>query len=586
VRTLFWCLFCSLILAGCGADRPNVNFDALAEEFVYSTLGMSPVMATSVGYHEHNGVVLDAQLDDVSETALEQQRLLYRDYREQLTSGLDPDSLLPEQRADLAIILDQIDTSLLELDVIQAYRHNPTIYVELVGYALFDPFVREYAPLPERYGHIISRIGQIPALVEQAETNLLDAPEIWTTVALEENEGNLSLIDETLRDAAPPELREAYDNAADPALASLRGLSDFLQNNLSRRTSDWRLGAENYARKFQYVLATDATPEEVLQDAEAELASVRDEMHRIATPLHAEWFPNHNHPDDLNTVVRETLDRIAERHATPETYFLEAKRDLAEITNFVEETNLVPLVATDNLEVIETPEFMRGIYSVGGFNAAPALEPELGAYYWLTPIPEDWSQDRIDSKLREYNYYGLKLLTIHEAMPGHWVQFEYANRIEPETRRLLRAVFGNSAYIEGWAVYGTEMLLDEGYLDNSPELRLTFLKQQLRVISNAILDIRLQTMGMTDDEAMRLMLEDTFQEQEEASGKLRRAKLSSCQLPTYYVGWRDWHRLRSQFMEATGDAFDATTFHEAALEAGPVPVPVLAQLMLGEALAE
>jgi len=449
VRTLFWCLFCSLILAGCGADRPNVNFDALAEEFVYSTLGMSPVMATSVGYHEHNGVVLDAQLDDVSETALEQQRLLYRDYREQLTSGLDPDSLLPEQRADLAIILDQIDTSLLELDVIQAYRHNPTIYVELVGYALFDPFVREYAPLPERYGHIISRIGQIPALVEQAETNLLDAPEIWTTVALEENEGNLSLIDETLRDAAPPELREAYDNAADPALASLRGLSDFLQNNLSRRTSDWRLGAENYARKFQYVLATDATPEEVLQDAEAELASVRDEMHRIATPLHAEWFPNHNHPDDLNTVVRETLDRIAERHATPETYFLEAKRDLAEITNFVEETNLVPLVATDNLEVIETPEFMRGIYSVGGFNAAPALEPELGAYYWLTPIPEDWSQDRIDSKLREYNYYGLKLLTIHEAMPGHWVQFEYANRIEPETRRLLRAVFGNSAYIEG-----------------------------------------------------------------------------------------------------------------------------------------
>jgi len=130
------------------------------------------------------------------------------------------------------------------------------------------------------------------------------------------------------------------------------------------------------------------------------------------------------------------------------------------------------------------------------------------------------------------------------------------------------------------------MLLDEGYLDNSPELRLTFLKQQLRVISNAILDIRLQTMGMTDDEAMRLMLEDTFQEQEEASGKLRRAKLSSCQLPTYYVGWRDWHRLRSQFMEATGDAFDATTFHEAALEAGPVPVPVLAQLMLGEALAE
>jgi uncharacterized protein (DUF885 family) len=167
--------------------------------------------------------------------------------------------------------------------------------------------------------------------------------------------------------------------------------------------------------------------------------------------------------------------------------------------------------------VIETPEFMRGIYAVGGFAPAPPLEPQLGAFYWITPIPKDWPRERIESKLREYNFYGLKLLTNHEAMPGHYVQFEYSNDIQPRSRRVLRTAYGSGTYVEGWAVYATGMMLDEGYLDNSPELRLTFLKQQLRMLANTILDVRLQTMGMTDQEAMDLMVKQGFQETEEAT---------------------------------------------------------------------
>ena len=188
---------------------------------------------------------------------------------------------------------------------------------------------------------------------------------------------------------------------------------------------------------------------------------------------------------------------------------------------------MLTLPARDNLQVIETPEFMRGIYSVGGFNPAPALEPQLGAFYWITPIPTSWPKERIESKLREYNFYGLKILTIHEAMPGHYVQFEYANDVQPQLRRVLRAVFGNGPYVEGWAVYATDFMLDSGYLNNSPELRLTFLKQQLRVLANTILDVRLHTKGMTDQQALDLMINDGFQEREEATGKLQRAKLSS-----------------------------------------------------------
>jgi uncharacterized protein (DUF885 family) len=297
-------------------------------------------------------------------------------------------------------------------------------------------------------------------------------------------------------------------------------------------------------------------------------------------------YPSHKDPVDLNLIVGETLARIAEKHATPDTYFADARRDLDEVREYVRAKNLLPLPPRDNLQVIETPEFMRGIYAVGGFVAAPALEPKLGAFYWLTPIPKTWPRQRIDSKLREYNSYSLKLLTTHEAIPGHYVQLEYANQVQPQGRRVLRAVFGNGAYVEGWAVYSTEMMLDEGYLDNSPELRLTFLKQQLRVLANAIMDVRLQTMGMTDQEAMDLMLKQTFQENEEATAKLQRAKLSSCQLPTYFIGWRDWRRVRDQYKQAKGAAFQLSEFHRQALAPGSIALPSLAGILTGKPLGK
>lgn len=574
-----------LVLAGCRSSPRTAGFDKLVEEFVYGSLALSPVSATGAGYHVHEGVRLDERLDDYSPAGIERRRNFYRRFEERLRTEVDYASLSPQQQADYEILRNQIALALLELDTIREWRHNPTLYVELVGTALFDPFVREYAPRRERFRHIVSRLERIPAVLEQAKANLESAPEIWVEVAREENEGNRGLIDRTLREAAPSELRSMYDQAAISALAAVQDFSRWLESDLARRGRDWRLGKENYALKFRYALATDAAPEAILAEAEKALGAVREEMLGIALKLApGQSPPSRGDRAALNRIVARALEKVATRRSTRESYFADARRDLEEATRFVRERNLVPLPGRENLQLIETPEFMRGIYAVGGFNPAPALEPHLGAYYWLTPIPADWPSERVDSKLREYNFYGLKLLTIHEAMPGHWVQFEYANQIRPEARRLLRGIFGNGPYIEGWAVYATEAMLDAGYLEGSPELRLTFLKQQLRMIANAILDIRLHTLGMTDQEALDLMMKDTFQELEEATAKLRRAKLSSCQLPTYFVGWRDWRRLREHYRRAKGDAFEAAEFHRAALEQGAAPVAVVARLLTGEPL--
>jgi uncharacterized protein (DUF885 family) len=277
--------------------------------------------------------------------------------------------------------------------------------------------------------------------------------------------------------------------------------------------------------------------------------------------------------------VKQALDEIATHHATPDTYMAEARKTLEQATAFVREKQLVTLPPRSNLQVIDTPEFMRGIYSVGGFNSAPPLQPELGAFYWITPIPKTWPKARIESKLREYNEFGIQELTIHEAMPGHYVQQEWANEVQPTSRRVLRSVFANTPYVEGWGMYAQQLMSDEGYLNNSTGLRLTWLKEKLRGLANTILDVRLQTMGMTDQQALDLMINDTFQEREEATAKLQRAQLSSCQLPTYYLGLRGWLRVREQYKQSKGGAFVLRDFHDRALKESGVPLPELEKLL-------
>lgn len=574
-KTSLLVFLCFAIVSCSSRESGSGNLDALTGDFVYSSLAFSPVTATASGYHEHKGVNLDGQLDDLSASGIAKQRAFYSDMQKRLAEA-GSQTMPPGVRADWEILSDQVALSLLEIDTIQNYRHNPTLYVELIGNALFTPYVLEYAPKPARLERIVSRIEKIPAFLQTARENLLDAPEVWNRVAREENDGNIALIDRTLRADMPPALRPRFDKAAQAALDALREFNKWLEKDLGSRTADWRLGKQKYARKFQHAMGTGQSPEALLEDAEQSLEATRKRMFEIARPLHEKAYPNRAHTD-LDTVVRETLEKIAERHATQATYMADARRDLDEVRGFVREKQLLTLPVRDNLQVIETPEFMRGIYGVGGFNAAPPLEPQLGAFYWITPIPADWPKDRVESKLREYNFYGLKLLTIHEAIPGHWVQLEYANDVAPVSRRLLRSVFGSGPYVEGWAVYATEAVLDAGYLDNSPELRLVFLKQQLRMIANTILDVRMQTMNMSDEEAMQLMLGRTFQEREEAVAKLQRAKLSSTQLPTYYAGYREWVKLRNR--ERQKPNFRLIDFHERALKLGAVPMRVLGQLM-------
>lgn len=573
----------------------TARFRRLTDEFVKESLALSPVTATGAGYHKHVDaktgatIVLDERLDDYSPEGIARQRRFYQEFRKRLRAEISRVKLGAEDRTDYDLIEDAVSLSLLDLDRIQPQKHNPTLYVELAGNALFQPLVLEYAPLEVRLAHILTRMERLPLLFEQAKGNLVDTEPVYTHTAIDENNGNIDLVENSIRQVLPASgpLAERYKDLAPHTLAALRGFNEYLEKELSKRsTHSWRLGKELYRERLRYALASGLTAEEILTSAEQGLDRVRREMLETALHMHRDYYPDHSDHSDLpateriNRVVKEVLDVIAREHPGRDELLEHVKSDLEGIKQFIREKNILALSGRENLQVIDTPVFMRGIYGVAGFAPAPPLEPQLGAFYWVTPIPKSWPEERTESKLREYNNYKLKLLTIHEALPGHYIQFEHANDVEPASRRVLRALLGNGPYVEGWAQYIEDVMLERGFMDSSPKLRLTYQKEMLRLYANAILDVRLHTMNMSDEQALTLMERDTFQEKAEAEAKLLRAKLSYTQLPTYFVGLREWLRLRKDYEAAKGDKFSLREFHDRALDEGAVALPTLRRLLL------
>jgi len=575
---------------------PAQKFAELSDQFMKDSLALSPTSASAAGYHKHvdaktgKTIELDALLDDMSLEAMAEQRAFYANWRERFRNETPVSALDPQDAADWQLIDDQIGLNLLEFDKIQNYRHNPTVPVELIGNALFLPLTQDYASHDVRVGHVLSRVDAIPRLLAQVKKYLSDSDPIFITTAIEENNGNIDMIQNTIAAEIPAgsPLKKEYDKVAPPAIAALKDFSQWLQNDLAKRPSHmtWRLGKEFYDQKFRLVMETDVTPEQVLADAEEGLRSVRAEMLDLALPMHAKMYPDHTDHSDLaiherqNLIITEVLRKISDEHPRPDQLQRTIEADLESIKQFIRDKKIVSLGTRDNLKVIPTPPFERGIYSVAGFHSAPPLEPQAEAEYWVTPIDPKMPADKVESKLREYNNYTLYWLSIHEALPGHYVQFEHLNNIQPERRRLLRSLFANGAYVEGWAEYIAQVMMDEGFLNNDPRFRMAMRKIRLRLLANAILDVKMQTMGMTDEQAMDLMTKDAFQTKAEAEGKLVRAKLSSTQLPTYFVGLREWLAFRKKYQAEAGKNFDMLKFHDLVLDQGPLPVPVVEKLVM------
>ena len=574
-------------------DPKPPEFAKLAEEFVFTTLSFSPTAATGAGLHTWTDpktgktINFDELLDDNSVAEIARQRAWYFDFLKRLKT-IPRASLDPQTQVDYDLLTNGVGFALYAYDDEQFYKRKPQNYAENLGGALFAPMSLEYADKNTRAGHLASRLERAPAFLEQAMANLSASNAIYRKVALEATEGVVSLITELgpafVKDTPSA---ERYDKAKQPALDALAKYAEFIRNELPKRTQfDWRLGKRRFAEKWKYYLQVSFTPDQMLGFAEKELATTRAEMLRLSEPLAKEWFPgktyDRKNPEAyLNAVVKDVLGKIQDEKIGRDELVSQTEKDVAEINDFIRKKGVVSITDYPNLKVIPTPEFMRGSYGIAGAVFAPALEPNLSTFYWVTPIPKEWTDEQANGRLREYNKYKLLTLHAHEAIPGHVVQGIYANLITPDYRRILRAVYGNTPYIEGWAVYAEHVMEEVGLTGgDATKMRLISLKANLRVLTNAIIDIRMHTKGMTDEQCVALMIEKGFQEKPEAVGKVQRCQLDYVQLNTYYAGLREWRTLRADAEKKDGKAFSMKAYHDRVLMYGPIPVPAVRKLYM------
>lgn len=586
---------------------PQRMLEEFAEDFLADYFARHPVIATASGEHQHDGRWPDLSAEGRTETDA------WVELRLDELAAIPREALGPEGRIELDTIRNQLELARFEAEVERRWVNDPLAYSTLISMGLDDLLSRDFAPLEERAADLAERLEGLPELLAQARANLSDAKAIrrpHAEVAVTQLGGVRELIEVTIpeRTAAlddASEVHARFEAARGPALAALTELENQLRDALPRAEGQWRLGAEAFATKLALTLQSDLTADELVTLAAAEHERVRRDMAKLSRELYAAMFGERalaRVGSDDDAIVRAVLAELAADHPRPEDLRDAAEANLERLDRFVREGELVPMDEREVLEVIWTPPHAQGVAIAGLAAPAPldADTPGLPSFYLVQPLPASWGAELRESFLREYNSFMLEILSIHEAIPGHFVQLYWGKREPSKVRR----VFPNGAFVEGWAVYTERVMVEAGYAGAGPDpksdkrpkgvsralwtvqadpalrakaIRLHGLKFYLRTVTNAILDHEIHAGSMSREQAIELMVERSFQERGEAEGKWVRAQLTSAQLSTYFVGATAWFRLRER-AEARPN-FSLLDFHAAALSHGAPPVHRLPELM-------
>jgi uncharacterized protein (DUF885 family) len=573
-RWLGW----AALLAGTSllaAPAADTALDQYFRRYLDAAFDLRPMDATRLGDRR-----FDARLDDLSASGRARWVEHWRRTLEELPRAVPFEQLSRDGQVDFEILRQELVKSLWLAENTRPFEEDPRAYNDYINDSVFLLLAQSTQSRETNVANVIARMARIPAVVAAAKAGLQRPPRVHTETAIRQNRGAIGFYERDLFElAGRTRQAAALKAAAQPVLAALRDYQGFLEQELlPRATGEWRLGADKFARKLELELDAGITAAQVLAEAEAEFERVSRDMYVIARQLWSRHFPKHPLPPDDAEGRRATVEQvgraIAQDHSSAASLTRDVRRTVGEVTRFITAADILRLPQPDRCEIIEMPEFQRG-NSTAYMNSPPPLDPAAAGYYAVSPPPKDWDAARVKSYFEEYNRYMLQILTIHEAYPGHYVQLEYANR----NPSLIRKVLGSGAYIEGWAVYTEQTMLDQGYGAGDLSLRFTQLKFYLRAVANAMLDHRMHCSGMTDDEAMDLLVRRAFQSEGEARLKVVRAKQSSVQLSTYFTGRMAHYRLRQAIQREQGEAFDLGRYHEAVLAPGAVPLKVLPELV-------
>jgi uncharacterized protein (DUF885 family) len=562
------------VISAHGQDMDK-KLSTFFQDYLETEFRHQPLEATELGDHR-----FDSLLDDLSRAALAARRVRAAEALEALPRRIEYAQLSRNSQIDYEIFRQDLTRSIWLAENLHPFEDDPRVYGGHLSDSVYRLLTQSTLPKETNIANCLARMEQIPRVVAAAKDNLRHPARPLLETAIRQNQGSIAFYEKDIFEYAgkTPQLASLKASAQRVA-ACLQEYQAFLEKELlPRATGEWRLGREKFCRKFELEMDANLTADQVLAEAQAEFERVQREMYVVARQLWSGFYPGRALPPDdaagRSETIQKVLDRIAQDHGRPETLTRDVRKAVTQIKRFMSERDLLRLPEPDSCRVVEMPEFQRG-NSTAYMNSPPPLDPKALGYYAVSPPPKDWSAQRVKSYLEEYNRYMLQILTIHEAYPGHYIQFEYSNRNPSSIRRVLQS----GVFIEGWAVYTEQTMLDEGYGRGDLALRLTQLKFYLRAVANTILDHQMHCTEMTDEEALKFLTEQAYQSEGEARLKIIRAKQSAVQLSTYFVGRMAHYRLRQAVERESGADFNLGRYHEAVLAHGPVPVKYLPELV-------
>jgi uncharacterized protein (DUF885 family) len=563
----------SVSLFSARANPKDDEFEKIAKDYVEGFLTSHPEYATELGDHRFDG-----QLTDYSSQTRDRLLISAKEFREILKKVGEPSQLTGANPVDLQILRDQIDNEIFQLEELKEADWNPLVYNQSLANSLYLIVARDYDAPENRVPNLRKRMEAIPHVIEQAKQNLQHSPRVHTETAIEQTKGSINLVRVGLDPllVRAPELKKELEPLQEQTAAALENYKKWLETDLLPRSDgDFRLGMEKYRKKLHFALASDLSVEEIMKRARADLQQTQNAIYETALPLYKKYFPKATKAAlaDKKKVTAAVLDKLAEKHPDDNTVVGYCQMVVAEATKFVRAHNLVTVPNTP-LDVIVMPEFKRGT-GIAYCDSPGPLEKGGKTFFAVEPTPKDWSTERKESFYREYNNNMVRDLTVHEAMPGHYLQLAHSNEFHAST--LVRAIFQSGTFVEGWAVYCEQVLAEQGY--GGPEVKMQQLKMRLRVICNAILDQSIHGGKMTEKEAMDLMTKEGYQQDGEAVAKWKRARLTSAQLSTYFVGVSEMLELRSLAMKKAQENFNAKAYHDSVLSFGSPPPKYIRELL-------
>jgi uncharacterized protein (DUF885 family) len=571
-----------IALIGCKKDSvsryPNFGKDDAAfttyeNSFLDGLWKLNPDWATSVGYHKYDSLL------SIPNDQTRSKMLDFAKVQMDSLSRFDAATLNENNKIDYKMMQNQLDYTQWQIKQLKSYEWDPSSY-NVVG--TFAYILNEhYQSLTKRLHSFYERMLNVPLYYKDAEKQIKNPVAELTSLAIEQNLGGIDVIDKDFADSLkktsiPKAEQKLMTDRAAITVKAIKDYAEWLKNLKNDHPRSFRLGRDLYEDKFKYEIVSANTAQQVYNAAVQRKKYVHQQMAKISRQLWPKYFGTKAIPADSLNMISQMIDTLSSNHVKPDEFQSAIVQLIPKLNNFVKAKDLLTLDPTKPLIIRKEPGYMAGV--AGASMSGPGPYDKDGNSYYNVGSLSGWPKEKAESYLREYNQYIIQILSIHEAVPGHYVQGVYANKAPS----MIKSVFGNGAMAEGWAVYSEQMMLDAGYGNNEPEMMLMWYKWNLRSVCNTILDYSVHSGTMTKGEAIKMLTTEAFQQQAEADGKWKRVSVSSVQLTSYYTGYKEIMDLRDAYKEKLVDKYRLKEFNEKFLSYGSAPVKFIKEAMLAK----